>query len=191
MHMRDVLRSLHSENTKERIATCCTGGMNHWDSRTFAGRTFIWIYCIWIYMGFLLGSHLYCQADVNEEAARILPIKKSCPLHKEIIHPCLSTALLTLQCLEWHIHCYGLVAGRACGCWATRHGQTSLQEWGLPPLGLLSPWPRSSFTSFSKECPSVFCRRKVKSGCPERGRSSSCHQGDEKFQIDAWFVPLI
>lgn len=45
---------------------------------------------------------------------------------------------------------------------------------GVSSFGIAKPMAQVLFHILQRGCPSVFCRRKVKFGCPKRGRSSSC-----------------
>lgn len=155
-----VLRSLHSENTKERIAPYCTGGMKHWDSRTFSG----W-YLDLLYLGLdrtPVGLRSVLPGSCEWRNSSYVSNQEELPSTQRNYSPTSINSTLVPRVAHSQ-----LWPG---GWWATRHEPTSLQEWGFPPLGLLRPWPRSSF---SEECPSVFCGRKAKFGCPKRGRSSS------------------
>lgn len=144
-----VLRSLHSENTKERIATYCTKewstGIQGPSKGGFLDLLYPGLDRIPVGLTSVFARQLWMKQQL------MFPVKKSCPLHKEIIHPCLSTAALTLQYLEWHSQ--GLVAGWACGWWATRHGTSFSPGMGFSSFGTAKPMAQVLFHLLHCEMP--------------------------------------
>lgn len=123
MHMTDtasVLRSLHSENTRETQSLLSAPEERSAGIQGLAQGVYPGLLCPGLATGFPLGSRLHCQAVVNDEAAPTFHIKKSCSLHKEIIR--LSTNITTYTLVTgvassrllpgWQAE---VVARRACG----------------------------------------------------------------------------